>query len=327
MQDEVVIEIEPDVTDKEVVVVEEPAKKVETVKVEPVADLKKQYEDMKRTSEADKAARAHAETVAHQSIQEAAKANDELTKARGEVVDSAMSAIETGLAAAQGEADAAEAEYASAFEAGDGKRMGAAQRKIARAEAKIQRLDEGKNDLEIRRAEAKIEKPEKTQERQQQPDPFERVLSSVTPRSAEWLRAHPEFVKDERLNKKANAAHNMALSEGHVADSDSYFDYCEKFLGLKKDEVVKTETKPRATVMTSAPVSREAVSMNGELSPTQVKLTPGEAKAATDGTIVWNHTDPKVGAVKGEPVGHREYARRKLAMEKQGLYDGNYTNQ
>ena len=65
---------------------------------------------------------------------------------------------------------------------------------------------------------------------------------------------------------------------------------------------------------------------NGGTAPagTEVRLTAGEARAATDGSVVWTYDDPKGKFKKNDPVGTQEYARRKLAMQKQGRYDRSF---
>ena len=58
-----------------------------------------------------------------------------------------------------------------------------------------------------------------------------------------------------------------------------------------------------------------------------MRLTQGEARAATDGTLVWNYDDtsPQKRFKKGDAIGHQEMARRKQALQKQGAYDKSYT--
>jgi len=66
----------------------------------------------------------------------------------------------------------------------------------------------------------------------------------------------------------------------------------------------------------AAPISRgDGGDISSGGGPAVIKLTPGEARAATDGSIVWNS-----GPSKGEPIGVKEYARRKSIMMKQGHY-------
>jgi hypothetical protein len=139
------------------------------------------------------------------------------------------------------------------------------------------------------------------------------------------LRAHPDFIRDPRKQAKLTAAHYDAEGEGLVADTPEYFAHVERFLGITKGEAVAKSTpteaaqvKPRA----SAPVAPgSAVSNNGNGGSPQVMLTAREAAAAQDGTLVYNYDDPKGKFKNGDPIGLQEMARRKLAMQKQGLYD------
>ncbi len=332
--DELIIEITPDVEVPEVVaekpvVADKPVKAaVETPAIEPIEDLRKQLETMRTGSENDRAARLRAEDDARRATETANRALDEAAKAKTDIVDTELSAVESAIDAAKTEADSAEAEYQAAFEAGDGKRMAQAQRRIATAVSRLGRLDEGKADLEVRRNEEP--KPAKRADAPaKSSDPFEAAIASVTPKSQAWLRAHPEYVKDPSLNRKANAAHNMAIADGHAPDTDGYFEYCETFLGLKETPAKPAVEKPATTrtrPMPSAPVSRESASMNGSLTPTQVVLTKGEQLAATDGTLVHNFDDPKGRFKKGDAIGVTEMARRKLALQKQGAYDRSYVD-
>ena len=85
-------------------------------------------------------------------------------------------------------------------------------------------------------------------------------------------------------------------------------------------EAKPTKLKPK---LVSAPVSRDTAVASGNLSNTQVKLTAGEARAATDGTHTWNYDDPsgKARFKKGDPIGVQEFARRKKMLTEQGAYD------
>ena len=62
---------------------------------------------------------------------------------------------------------------------------------------------------------------------------------------------------------------------------------------------------------------------------TEVRLSPGEAKAATDGTLVWNYNDPsgKNRFKKGDAIGVQEMVRRKHELTKQGQYNRVYVEQ
>ncbi len=335
MSDEnLVIDLETDDTTSPVVTQQTEAvvEKAERKSEPGVEDLKTQFASLQQSAERDRVARAQAEQVARQHAQDAAKARQEATQARTETVESNINSVENAMHAAQTAADAAEGEYAAAMEQGNWKDAAKAQRKIADAAARIARLEEGKANLEeARQAQPAREQARQQQQPAQETDPVERALAGVTPRTADWLRKHPEFVTDQKMNQKANAAHSMAQSEGYVPDSDAYFDFCERFLGLKEDEpAVRDTPAPQArtrTAMPSAPVSRNATAGSNGVSGSQVTLTKGEAERAVDGTIVYNWTDPAGKFKKGDPIGVKEYARRKAALTAQGAFDRSYTDQ
>ncbi len=312
----------------------EPAPKVErTVAVEPdgpIEDLKKQLEELtakqEREKTADLAAIEAARAEASKQAQDALAAKEALAKRDAELTDSNVSVLDNAIVAARAEADGYQRDQQIALEGGDFAKAAEFGRKMAKAEARVVRLEEGKADLEFRKSEQKEVKSEPAKPA----DPFEQILANVTPRAAKWLRGHPTYVTDQSLNRKANIAHLKAVDEGYVVDSDAYFDFCERELGLKEapqkangGEVKTERTKP----MPGAPVTRESAPSGGKMSPTQVVLTPGEQARATDGTLIWNYDDPNGKFKKGQAIGVQEMARRKLAMQKQGMYDRSFTDQ
>lgn len=304
---------------------------VEKVKEPAVEDLKSQFAALQKTQEQTDQARIQAEQRARDAAQEAARARDEAAKARTETVESNINSVSSAMEAAQALAEAAENEYAAAMDAGDHKGAAKAQRKMADASYRIGRLEEGKADLEARKAEPAQTRQEPTRAVPVEADPVERALANVTPRTAAWLREHKEFVTDPKLNKKANAAHASAIAEDYIPDTDAYFDFCERFLGIKEEPAARTEQRQQPTTRTrtampAAPVSREGGSSNGS-GGQAVTLTPGEQRAATDGSVVHNWDDPNGKFKKGDPVGLKEYARRKSAMQAEGRYANTYTDQ
>ena len=214
--------------------------------------------------------------------------------------------------------------------------MALAQRKLARAEAKAVRLDEAKADLETRKA-AKPEVRDDASETRRPvsaADVVEAYVQNRTEPTATWLRAHPDWVTDARKNARLTAAHYAAVAEDIAPDSQEYFEHVETFIGLrqaegdgkaKSDAKTNGATRPRRGPP-AAPVQHSGGGANGS-SGQEVRLTQGEAKAATDGTHVWNYDDasPQKRFRKGDPIGVQEFARRKLEMTKQGHYDRSYT--
>lgn len=297
--------------------------------VDPVADLKGQYETLQSAAARDRAATEAAQRATQEAEQRAARAEREAAQARGQAAESQYDTIVTGLEGAKSEAEAAEREYKAAYDAGDGTAMAAANRKIARAEAKTIELEGAKSTLEARakrEPEVRKDAPTEAPQRQQVPaDPIEAYVSGRTEPTAKWLREHKDYITDPRKNAKLTAAHYNAVGEGLSADTPEYFEHVEKFIGLKKD-APKPNGARRAGSPPVAPVG-DAPSGGVNGGGRTVTLTAGEAKAATDGTIVYNYPDPtgKNRWTKGQAIGIQEMARRKIEMTKQGLYDKSYT--
>jgi hypothetical protein len=136
-------------------------------------------------------------------------------------------------------------------------------------------------------------------------DPVEAMAANLSPRSAQWLRDHHDIASTARGQAKIMAGHHDALAAGHEPDSHGYFNHIERHVGARSGR--NSGSRPSSD-------------------DNDVRLTKGEADSATDGTHVWGRHDLAAGRIKdarliGEPIGHREMARRKIEMAKQGLYD------
>lgn len=294
----------------------EPEKTAPAAKDDPVDDLKSQFAAMtQRVSVAEQAAAT--------ATQQAAEAAQRAQRLEGEVVTSQLDTVLSGLAAASAEADSAEREFIAAQEAGDFAASARAQRKMSAAEARIQRLNEAKDDLE----EAAKRRPADTQTRKPPPpatDPVERFTQGMSARSAAWIKAHPECVTDPKLNARMLAAHNLALADDVAVDSDEYFRRIEEGVKVTKAAPAQQSRRPSAPSAPAGGGNSGGSALNGG-GGIEVRLTKGEAKSATDGTIVWNYPDPtgQNRWKQGEPIGLAEMARRKHEGKKAGLYDRN----
>lgn len=302
--DEIDLEIEGDEPEA---VEAKPAAKVEPKEDEALA-LRKQVEELRRSEEA-----ATKRAVAAQKARDAeflarTKAEAEVSRSRIESEQSQMETLNAAISAAKAEADAAQQQIEIAMGEGDAKKQAEAYRALARAEANIGRLADGKDELEYRinvmRAEAKkvveakTAEPEKTEERPvEKIDPIESL--QVPDRAKEWLREHREYAEDARKNAKLQVAHWEALDEGHKEFSTPYFAAIERLLGLGKQEEVEEEvsddneevevsepvrkqSKPeqRRSSIVSAPVSRDSTSSGDAPSKTKVRLSKEQAEFA-----------------------------------------------
>lgn len=312
---------------------------------DPVAELKSQFTAIQQRE-------ADAQRRADQAARERDQARREAQAARSEVADSQLDGVTSGLQAAKAEAEAAESEYAAAMEKGDFPAAAKAQRKIASAEARIVRLDEAKADIETRKAQQGTQQRSSGQQQQRleaDGDPAERFIASRTAASAQWLRDHPDYAtamgrfsagqasaEEAKRARKLSAAHQDAEAEGIAVDTPEYFEHLESFIGLKKpaangangsngtgaDNGARQPARRQSAPV--APVGQSGGGTSGGGS--EVRLTRGEAQAATDGTHIWNYDDPSPHKrfKKGDPIGVQEFARRKKALQAQGAYDRAY---
>lgn len=298
--------------DEKVAAKEEPKEEKVEKKDPAVEELTSQYKELEAREASERSRRIAAET-------EAARHRSEAETARKQVASSQLDTVVTALNAAKESAEQAKRDLRAARESGNVDDEVEAADRLAIARAEERRLDEAKDDLEARA---------KAQPRRQDTQPTDVVEAFVRGRTqptADWIRAHPEFVRTETGLKKLTAADAVAQAEGLVPDTPEYFARAEEYLGITKKEAPKTATeaaqvKPRA----SAPVAPgSAVANGGSGGGQEVRLTQREANAAQDGTIVWNTPDPtgKNRWKVGDPIGLVEMGRRKLAMQKSGLYD------
>lgn len=306
-------------------------------KDDPTKALAKQYEELEARAERERQARDAADRRAEAASREAVTARRDAAQARTETTEREYDTVLSGIEAAKSEATAAEGEYQAAFEKGDAVAMSGAQRKIARAEAKSVRLDEARADIEARRSRTTDEAEQRKLEAPQRPeppaDPVDAYIATRTEPTARWLREHKDWIADQRKNAKLTAAHYSAMGEGIAVDTPEYFEHVEGVLGLRGDTAGngtdKTPTAPtKAAKRAVPPVAPGAPSSGGTNGGgTEVRLTRGEAAAATDGTHIHNYDDPSPQKrfKKGDVIGIQEMARRKLEMQKQGLYDKSYT--
>lgn len=288
-EDEPELQLQQDEPEKEQ---EEPQEESENP---AVAALKAQIAELRKSEEIHK---NRAEVMAQEraeAMRRAAEREAEVQQSRDESLRLQKDSIESALAAAQAEAEMAQKEIESAVEIGDVKAQMAAYRKLAKAEANITKLEDGKIAFE----EAVKNKPQT-----QQGDQLDRT--NLPPLAKDWLRAHPEYLRDPRKNAKIQALHWDVLDEGHQAFSSDYFASLEEHLGLRqREEPMNREEKEYSEIKNvSAPVSREARNSNG--APIrEIRLTAEEREIARSAGISdADYAKQKAKLIKHKSNGH-----------------------
>lgn len=265
--------------------------------------LLKQLEDMKASEAAARRAAEQAAAERDAAIKAANDRNAELHNTRTNLTDTRLDAVNAALTAANAAAEAAQRDIAHAESIGDVEAKAEAYRKLARAEANISRLEDGKAALE----EEKKTAPREPQRMEQPSDGLDNT--DLPARAKAWLRANPEYLRDPRKNAKIQALHWDILDEGHDAFSKDYFESLETHLGMREpprrkeqivnDEDDEDEQRDERTIV-SAPVSRKSTPGSSvQTDPRKIKLTPAEAEAA-----------------RMAGVTEQEYAKNKIRLDK-----------
>lgn len=290
---------------------EEPRSQQVDERERALKELKSQYEHQKRIAEAEREARKQAEYYARQQA-------EQIGYAHNEVQDSNLKIILNAIDATEQAASNAEREYAAAMARQDYNSAAKAQRMIAQAESHLLQLQNGRQRLE-----ETLQQPvEGSVYAQQVPsfepmipqDPVEMYASQLAPKSAEWLRSHPEAIdKIPRLTR----AHQDAMEDGIAPESKEYFRYIESRLGLGENEPAEREYVPQRVeqtqqsrrAMASAPVTSNASVMSSRSSGNgnTMTLNPQEVEVAL-------LMEPEMSRDKAIEA----YARNKAQLIKQG---------
>lgn len=229
-------------------------------------------EALKKRLEDEKKAREEAERRAYE-------AQAQAQRAQRDVQDGDYQLILSAIDATKRNADILKNGYAEALSTGDYRKAADFQEAIALNANKLSTLENGKTALEN-----KLKQPVQPV----QNDPVEQFAAQLTPRSAAWVRANPDVIRN-RYDDMVKA-HSHAVGEGYIPDSDAYFEHVERRLGLRKapepemaeEEVVSVAAAPvqkRTSVPPVAPTSRVASNSSGR--PNVVRLTAEQKEMAS----------------------------------------------
>lgn len=244
--------------------------------------------DLRRQLERERAARLEADRRAQAAIAE-------VSSARNDVEDSNLRLIETAIDTVERDNGILKAEYQRALATQDFSRAAEITEAMQQNTVKLQQLQNGRDALKS--------KPREVIPAPRSADPVEVFASQLTPQSADWVRAHPEYVRDQRLNRRMIAAHELAVTEGIQPDTPEYFETIERTLGIRKrqqagnpDDTAAKVVRQRDSAPAAAPVSRETGTRSNV-----VRLTPAEREIA------------ELSGLTPE-----QYAKQKLALQREG---------
>lgn len=226
--------------------------------------------ELKVSLERERQARVEAERRAQQQAAQAHLMTREVEDNQRQMLSSALEMVNS-------ERVMLRSQYAEAMSQGNYAMVAEINDRMNDLAVKANVIEQGRDAMEGQQKQQK-------QPVQQQPyagDPVEVFAAQLTPRSASWVREHPEFVRDQKLNRKMLAAHELAVADGITPDSDDYFDHVEGTLGVNRaadqGEAPKHQRRAAPAI---APVTR--ASMNGDGSrPNVVRLSAEQREMAS----------------------------------------------
>lgn len=230
-------------------------------------DAQKRAEEMQRTAQRER----------DDALRSAREREEELTRERGDREDAQYNSVLTAIAAEQATIDKAEADYAAYAAASDWGSAGKAQRIMASASARLDRLEDGKQAFDTKRDTSKTTPPAAAPPPAPQaaPQDFEQRIEKMPEVAKTWLRKHPEFINDAAMNRKIGGMHNYLVdNKGLQPFSEPYFDALDTEYGFKAAPAAAPQPQRRSIPM-SAPVSRDSPTYSGQ-QPASTKMTLSE---------------------------------------------------
>lgn len=238
-------------------------------------------EDLKVKLAAAEARANAAERTAAAAVNQADTAQDEVQRSNLTVINGAIEQLNTAK-------ETLKAQYADAMAAGDFVKAADINSAMVDTATKLTSLENGKIAIET------APKREARRAALTSGDPVEARLAEwkLSPKSADWVRRHPEYATNDALTKKMILADNVARLNDLEADTPEYFAFVEKTLGLghsdqRRDPAGDVAVKDEPVSAAAAPVRRRdapappaAPASRGGSNGRIRTLTPQQAEAA-----------------------------------------------
>lgn len=270
------------------------AEKEPEISKKEVSEPEEGIQELKMKLEQERNARLEAEKRARMAYETAADAKNEVQDTNLQLVKNAIDTVKRNN-------EILKYNYSEAMAVGDYNKAAEIQETMGMNSAKLMELERGRAHMENA---PKIVAPEPPRPS----DPVEALASQLSPRSADWVRRNPQCVTDPRMYQKMVAAHNLAVADGYVPDSDDYFGVIEDTLKIGRRVNIDQDDDPmsgaakvtqRRSAPPAAPVSRGGGGTGSR--PNEVRLTREEIETARD-----------LGMTE------KEYARNKMLLKKEG---------
>ena len=247
----------------------------------PRPDPQAGVDELKIQFDREAAARQRAEQAAAQALQRAQVAEARAGMAATGMVDSA---IEAAVRAS----DQAAAKFTAAMDISDHRAAALAQVEIADARHNLLRLQEQKQALQDQEAQRRNAPQPQQQENQ---DHLRGITAELEKngyrKSADWLRQHPDMVRDREAINRVDGAHGYIVNVLKIPiESDRYFDEMENILLDGQDQPAYREPEPaprrQQSYRAAAPARSQAPRLRDGQTRRTVHLSPEQRQHARD---------------------------------------------
>lgn len=253
--------------------------------------------ELRARLEQEQIARADAEKRAREMQNNANRANMEVQDTNLQLIHSAMENVKRN-------SDILKQHYAAALQAGAFDKAAEIQEHMGINSAKLLQLENGRAALQSR-----LEN-EKNQPAPQMADPVEQVASQLSPRSAAWVRNHPQCITDKRLYQKMVGAHNIAVADGYSPDTDEYFDFIENQMGFRRaTRVTEVEVDEPLSAASAPSVKRGAP-------PPAPSSRAASGNSGNKNVVRLSSEEREMAQMMG--MTPEEYGKNKLALKREG---------
>jgi hypothetical protein len=253
---------------------------------------------LKERLEAEKRARENAERMAYE-------ARVQVQQAQRSVQDTDLNLIVSAIETTRRNSEILKSAYAEAMTIGDHRKAADIQEAISLNSNKLYTLENGKSSLE-----AKLKQPVEPI-KPPVSDPVEMIASQLTPRSAAWIRAHPDLVSNEKAYQRMIGAHNLAVGDGYVPDTDAYFEALENTLGVKNQQKPAEVVQEQATSTAAAPVQKRQSAPISAPSSRVASTSSGKPN-----TVRLNRDQQEMATIMGMTA--EEYAQNLSSLRREG---------
>ena len=274
----------------EVVVVTDEAQSLDSQ--DPIAALKeleKKLEREKKKAQKSEREREQAERYAQQ--------------ARQEVGESRKHVMMAALTQTKMDAERLQNEFADAMAINDYSQVAKIQGEMA---SNTLRMTQFESELDNMKRQEPVQNQSGSQ--------LDQIIKSVSSESARWLKQNRDHLGDDRAIRKMFRAHEDAVEDGIKPDTDEYFEYIEKRLGIAEEAAQPRQSNRRQVEADNdEPTSAAA-------KPTQRSVSPPPAPVERYGNrpTVVRLSSTEIEMAKMMGMTDKEYAAHKLALQKEG---------